>query len=323
MKMTVKYVGPKLAEALLSSNSHNRSVSYHRVQTLANEMRSGKWQLNGETIVISDSGKLLDGQHRLYAILESGCTVQLAIAEGVPENSFETIDTGRARTAGEIAGMAGIGEGTIVSAAAGLIWRMYHGASVNETCPAYISLRVIERYPALTKWAHKVVQARPRVLSPASFLAAIVYLEDVAQKPALAERFYKSILTGAGLEELDPCLTLRNRMLSIRGGEGPGAAGTQRLNSYVTWGAVARTLSALEAGDRLKRLFITANSGTIRRPDMWEFHMERLPKERRLDDLLAPEGKTGGTAVRRFRNVVKEIRSRAEDHEGSESPEAA
>lgn len=302
MKVEIKFINPAMAETLLSTTSFNRAVSQSRVHTLANEMRCGKWQLNGETIIISKTGRLLDGQHRLYAIMDSGCTVQMMIATGAADDAFETIDTGRARSAGDIAGMTGVTNPNLVMAGAAMIWRLYHAARISESVPPYVSLRVSERYPALEKWAPFVMTARPKVLPLASFLVALVYFEDVASKPLATERLFKAMSTGADLAEGDPYLALRNRMLNLRAsGEALGAANT--------WSAVARTLSAVERGDVLVKVPVERSGGQVRRPDLWGDHVAAMPKHRRLDD-LRPATATTAAGRDKFKGNVQEIRSR-------------
>lgn len=302
MKVEIKYINPETAEALLSTTGFNRAVSHYRVATLANEMRCGKWQLNGETIIISKSGRLLDGQHRLYAIMESGCTVQMMIATGAPDNSFETIDTGRARSSGDIAGMVGVTNPILVMAAAALIWRLYHHARITEVVVPYVCLRVAERYPALEKWAAFVSAARPRVLPPATFLTALTYFEDVAQKPLAAGRMFKAMSTGADLQDGDPYLALRNRMINLR-------ASGQSLGAVNTWGATARVLSAIERGDVLSKVPVERSGGTIRRPELWPEHIAVMPKGRQLNDLRATDLPTAGEK-QKFKENVADIRLR-------------
>jgi len=86
------------AKELLENNDHNRKVTNSRVQEYAKEMTNGLWLYNGESIIISESGRLLDGQHRLLAIVESGVEVEIELVEGVPDSdggidTFLTINT--------------------------------------------------------------------------------------------------------------------------------------------------------------------------------------------------------------------------------------
>ena len=281
LKFETKMIGPDEAEAILATTSFNRPVSSSRVITLANEMRTGKWQLNGETIVISETGKLLDGQHRLYAIMEAKKHVQVILVYGAPDIAFETIDTGRARTGGDIFAMRGYKHTLVSSATAGMIWRLYHHTNTNEVCPPVFQLRVMERYPAIQKWAPFVDNTKP-VLPKTSLLTALVYLEDVAQAPLLAEQFFTGIAKGNDLAMGSPLLALRNRALLMR-------AERHIMNVPTTWPATARVLTAFEKDEVLHGLRKETSSGLIRRPAKWEAHMKELPKSRALDDIYPSE----------------------------------
>ena len=46
-------------------------------------MRNGLWELNGAAIVIDEFGNLIDGQHRLSAVVESGTTQQFVVVRNV------------------------------------------------------------------------------------------------------------------------------------------------------------------------------------------------------------------------------------------------
>lgn len=303
MKTEEKYVGPEMAEKFLATSDKNRAVSTGRVLTLANEMRLGKWVLNGENIIFSESGKLLDGQHRLLAIIESGCHVQLSITTGAPDTAFETINTGRSRSHGDIGGMAEIVKPALSMAAGAMIWRLYHHTSIGEVCPPVLALRVVERFPAIQKWANFLsIQARSPV-PPASFLTALVYLEDVASKPQMAERFFAGIDKGADLETGSPILALRNRMMNMR-------ADGQIMNAPTCWAAVARTLTAVEAHEELFKLARESSSGRIRRPSLWQEHAANLPKAKRLDDMY-PQESAGKTTRENMRAKVQELRGQA------------
>jgi hypothetical protein len=88
---------PKLAESFLRDNPENRSKNKGNIEKLSAAMLRGEWQLNGETIKISKTGRLLDGQHRCLAVIKSGITVQTLIVFGCDDDVFKTIDKGRAR----------------------------------------------------------------------------------------------------------------------------------------------------------------------------------------------------------------------------------
>ena len=100
MKTQVLTITPKKAQELLEGNKRNRPVRKSHVRQLAEEMKAGKWVVNGVPIIFN--GKLLiDGQHRLMACIESDKPFDTLVVSDVAPNSFLTIDVGRKRTAAD------------------------------------------------------------------------------------------------------------------------------------------------------------------------------------------------------------------------------
>lgn len=89
MTMTWELVTPTHAKALLKTVQGNRRISYSAVDAYAEDMRNGKWDSQtGTAISIDEDGILRDGQHRLSAIVKSGCSIWMWVCRGVKSNSI-------------------------------------------------------------------------------------------------------------------------------------------------------------------------------------------------------------------------------------------
>ena len=100
-------VGPEKAVMFLKHNDkNNRRISRAVVKRYAAIMRSGNWEENGESISISKDGTLLNGQHRLTAIIEANVTVKMLVVYGVG-NNVHTFDRGNIRRVSDILQMNG------------------------------------------------------------------------------------------------------------------------------------------------------------------------------------------------------------------------
>ncbi len=104
-----KLVTPEMAAKWLDNNDHNRKISTKSVNKIAKAMIENKWAYNGEGVIISTEGSLLDGQHRLLAVIKSNKEIWMEVIEKIPEvceytgiNVFSTIDTGKSRTASDV-----------------------------------------------------------------------------------------------------------------------------------------------------------------------------------------------------------------------------
>jgi hypothetical protein len=284
MRAELVTVTPEMASDLLSSNENNRRLAPPRVARLAAEIKAGRWQVNGETVILSRNRKLLDGQHRLAAVVASGIPVPMLIVYDADESASETIDTGRARSTGDILRIKGNNGGVMLAASATLLWRVFHRASQNTLVPANYVLSILERYPQVEAWQRRwnANGAIRRVISAASLVPGLVYLEVIAGRPDLAERLFSGLATGAGLNFGDPVLALRNRVMNMRG-QG------RRMDTATIWPAVARTISALEADEQLQRVQAVRDASQTDQPDRFREHLGRLSAQMRLDDLLPPQ----------------------------------
>lgn len=105
-------VTPELASDILTLNTYNRPVkpSTLKPSTLklyVENMKKDQWRFNGDTLRISKTGSLLDGQHRLLAISQSGMPQVFNIQTGLEDNSFEVMDIGKNRSAGDVLAVKG------------------------------------------------------------------------------------------------------------------------------------------------------------------------------------------------------------------------
>lgn len=121
LKMQVETITPEKAREYLKANTNNyRKLSRARVYKYAEDMKSGRWQLNGEAIAFDENGVLKDGQHRLAAIVFAKVPVKTAVVRGVDE-SVDIYDVGSGRTINQIANASGVDCNQTVVCAAGLI----------------------------------------------------------------------------------------------------------------------------------------------------------------------------------------------------------
>jgi hypothetical protein len=85
-------VSPEMAKHYLAQNIANRRPKTPRVLLYSNEMKAGRWRSEtAETIKIASSGRVLDGQQRLMAIVHSGCSIKFHIAFNLDESVFSVL----------------------------------------------------------------------------------------------------------------------------------------------------------------------------------------------------------------------------------------
>ncbi|MCL2117957.1 MAG: hypothetical protein FWH27_05970 [Planctomycetaceae bacterium] len=75
-----------------AASATTRPVSESQVQKLTAEMRAGLWRLNHNGIAFAKDGTLLDGLHRLHAVVRSGKTVPMTVVVDEPVENMDVID---------------------------------------------------------------------------------------------------------------------------------------------------------------------------------------------------------------------------------------
>ena len=85
---TVEDITPETAASWLSNNFGHREIKQSRVEKFANQMNEGDWQFNGKVIILSDTGMLMNGQHRLSAVVASGKTMRSIVIRGVKVENY-------------------------------------------------------------------------------------------------------------------------------------------------------------------------------------------------------------------------------------------
>ena len=108
MNFITEKISPQKAREFLATSRGNRPISTVTVNKYASVMKNGGWLLNGQCIIFDTEGHLMDGHHRLNAVIKASTPVPFGVLRGVPSVSFTTIDCGRQRTAGHVLAMSGV-----------------------------------------------------------------------------------------------------------------------------------------------------------------------------------------------------------------------
>lgn len=132
LKTEAIIITPEMAAEFLKMNTKNRRKDEDTINTYANAMLNGKWMLNGEPIIISDTNVILDGQNRLYACAKAGVPFTTLFVWGITPEAFKTIDIGKARTPGDILFIDNIKNANIVSASIAKYFRLASNNSAES-----------------------------------------------------------------------------------------------------------------------------------------------------------------------------------------------
>ena len=108
METKIVTMTPEWAGSILASqNNQNRSVRPNAVKKIAAAILSGDWKVTHQGIAIGANGQLLDGQHRLNAIVAAGTPVDILLTTNCDPSSFDVLDCGVNRTAADALYLSG------------------------------------------------------------------------------------------------------------------------------------------------------------------------------------------------------------------------
>ncbi len=108
MAIEFERITPAKAQQWLNHNKGNRKLRDGVVEKYAEDMRQGRWTRCPMPISFYADGEVADGQHRLWAIVESGTTQEFLVLRNLAREDGLNIDTGLSRgvvDAGRISGL--------------------------------------------------------------------------------------------------------------------------------------------------------------------------------------------------------------------------
>jgi hypothetical protein len=227
VRVSVETITPDQATAYLKLNNCNRPLNLRQVERWANVLRSGEWELNGSTIVLNGT-RLIDGQHRLQAVVASGIPMTTVVVRDVDPKVFDTIDVGRKRTGMDALAIAGYKNTSALATAARDVWLYQQNAVVKkQPTDNRTLLQVMEEHPCLVDSLRYCEQLRCGHLSP-SLMSSYHYLFTLVDA-AFANNFIYDLSKGTGLQAGDPVYLLRERFISsVR--KGYSSSGSLRLD---------------------------------------------------------------------------------------------
>ena len=103
----VMEISPKQASRWLDGNTHNRPIQQAVVDRFARDMVAGRWQLTHQGIAFDPDGVLIDGQHRLWAIVLASKPVRMRVFFNEPLDNMRSVDTGKSRSNFDVLHLSG------------------------------------------------------------------------------------------------------------------------------------------------------------------------------------------------------------------------
>lgn len=260
-------ITPEEAVHMLETNGCNRPLNDQHVRRIARQIMDGKWRFNGDTIKISTGNDILDGQHRLWAIIESKTPVQTVVVRGIEPEAFATIDTLRKpRSGSDVLALLNVNahRSTI---SVGLQWLIRWQRQILETYRepknrienSDIELAYKDN-PGIARAAETCSRLRG-VGNPG--MLAFFYFVLSNRNPDLAERMVHTLENPSGVGVNDPFFRLRAYFMSEKSRKDPlmtialmiksaNASHEQRELKALSWrsqGSVPEPFPKLDVGN--------------------------------------------------------------------------
>jgi hypothetical protein len=245
-------VTPAMAEKLLEANTHNRAVRSGRVEQYAADMRRGDWQFNGEAIKVAASGRILDGQHRLMAILEADTPVTMMLITGLPDEVQETMDQGLTRSFGDILKLRGESDYYNLAAATRIVC-VYERDGLpfvtgfKQPPTVAQTSRTLDRNAGIRDSVKFSTQHR-RPWMVTSAVGALHYLFSIVSADDATDFFHR-LATGENLTAGSPIYVLRERLIKEHSN-----SEARTITAKIKMAFIIRAWNAYQDGETLTRL---------------------------------------------------------------------
>jgi hypothetical protein len=246
---------PELAQRLLAEhNTGNRFVSVRHTKVMAKDITESRWTSTHQGLAFDVEGTMLDGQHRCAAVIQSGQPIKTMVTTGLPTEARRHLDLGRKRAAGDFLD----GSYRTIRAGAGRVlvalemnaghrtsyadfhsdWKEVNTTMVTE----YLNDEEISEILVKHVGAVKMGNAH-NTLSPSAVLGVAAWYD----KSGVTDSWLEGLVTGAGLENGDPRLSLRNYRANITATAGGGQVPRS------VW-LCLRSIQAFINGERIDRM---------------------------------------------------------------------
>lgn len=136
MKTSIELITPDMAKMYLECNSSNRKLSDKSVYLITKAIKNGEWVLSHQGIAFNENGVLIDGQHRLSAIVQAGIPCEMMVTRGVVEEAYHVLDIGKNRSVADLYSINNKVAGMIVTLA-NLSGKQMHKSEYGRYIPIF------------------------------------------------------------------------------------------------------------------------------------------------------------------------------------------
>ena len=198
----IEEITPEMANELLVTNINNRELRQSTLDRYAAQIQDGLWELNGDSICISRDNKLLDGQHRLHAVVRANLPITSVVVRGLDPATFHTKDLGRPRTPADIFFIKGEKNVFVLTAALRLLaiykrgdgeMKTEYGRAKGTILPNQLE-KLLDSTPAIRNAVNICASAPHKKFLPGS-VSAFLYYVLYSKNKTFTNQFFEKLGT--------------------------------------------------------------------------------------------------------------------------------
>ena len=211
-------ITPATATRWLDANEGNRRLDWNYIAQLARDMKAGQFACTHQGIAFDTQGRLIDGQHRLWAILEAEIPVRMRVFYNEAPESTIHIDGNHPRRAADRMTL-GRSLGTVRAEELATLRAMLGGITMSaKRRTVYEEMPLLEQHRAAIHFAHEhLPNTRPAGLANCMSRAVVARAWYCVSDTAVLARFCEVLRRGASTGSLEHIVvTLRNHLIDLR-----------------------------------------------------------------------------------------------------------
>lgn len=217
LTFTVEVIDRKKAQMYLDAMvPDQRNKKPAKIKQFGDDYSTGTWWLGISALLVDEYGHTMDGNNRLEACVQSGKPFETLVIRGIRKEAITAIDTGTARTFGDLCKMKGMTDPNVVASITKQLWMWQNGVRYAQGVggPSHAQLEAtLDEYKALI---HPAVGRGRDVSGNFNYITAatagFAWLLFKLEHSDQADDFIERLASGAHMPSNHPIMALRAQL---------------------------------------------------------------------------------------------------------------
>ena len=223
MRVELIKINKEVAEKMLSINLNNRKAKDGVIAKYASEMLKGNWKDDtGELIKISKTNKLLDGQHRLKAIVKADVELRMYVAYDINDDVFSVLDSGVVRSSRDVFHVAGAQYSALIPPIIQFSEILFNGGESNKSSSNLTNVELLQKFQENDEYYLEIASKTmvyylqfAKILNPTTIGSFMIYFNS--KSSADCKLFFDELCSGRNITN-NIIYLLRNKLIEDRTG---------------------------------------------------------------------------------------------------------